>query len=188
MSTYKYLYGSRVGAMAEIFACSRGFLIERQPDGRYTPFFVKVRRQDIIDDDGSGEAADSVSPSSTNAIKEKEGWLVHLVNAEYFTATKTINVTSNLFTRGLNGSELLSSIITLPYEVTAEEYFCSDVGINGLNDKLATSVVNIIPQLSNGRVHGIKLSIRNVLSPFPDTWTNDSSYSASKLYVRVSGK
>ena len=35
--------------MSELYSCSRGFLIERHDDGTYTPFFIKVRMEDIVD-------------------------------------------------------------------------------------------------------------------------------------------
>lgn len=181
--------------MAELLACSRGFLIARQEDGTYRPFFVRVREEDILWSDGShggggsggGEGGGSSTGSSV-VMKTMSGWVVETIANEYLTMSKPIVIDDTIFRKDENDDTKLVGTVTLPYEIASEAYFTADVGINGQNDNIATATVNITPVLNRSKVEKVTITIRNLIYNFSDEWFRDPTYERSKIYLRVSGK
>lgn len=175
--------------MAELLACSRGFLIERQPDGTFRPFFVKVREDDILwNDESHGGGSTPSGGGGTSVIKVSNGWLVNVVNNEYVNMTKPISFDNVTFQRDSNDDTKLTATITLPYPISSVDYFAAEAGINGQNDSIATATVNVAPIVASGKISSVVVTLRNIIYPFPYDWTRDVSYENSKLYLRVSGR
>ena len=173
--------------MSELIKCSRGFLIERRPNGTYSPFFVKVRSKDIIwEDDEHGGGGGSSSTAVT--LSEIDGWTVTKIKEDYYTAIKAIDVTDLYFHRDIDDTKLVGEI-HLPLSIISPKYFVASVGVNGANDNIATATVNVAPIVGDtSKVTSIKITIRNLAYTFPSNWTEDSTYDDSKLYITVSGR
>lgn len=170
--------------MSEIYTCNRGFLIERHKDGSYTPFFVKVRREDIIGDDsggGGGGASGDVS------IKTISGWTCENVNNNYINASKPITIDGAIFHLNSDDPSELYATVELPYPIASEDSFCATANTYGRIENISTAVVTITPIKSGARVSSIKISLRNLVYTFPHNWDSDPQYLTSKVYVRVSG-
>lgn len=175
--------------MSELIKCSRGFLIERREDGTFAPFFIKVRSQDIIWKDGDeGGGGGGGQSSSAVTVSDIDGWTVTKYKDEYYTATKAISVDDVYFYRDIDDTKLIGEI-ALPLSIISAKYFNANVGVNGANDAIATSHVNVAPVIGEtSRITSLKITIRNLVYTFPSNWTEDESYENSKLYITVSGR
>lgn len=175
--------------MSELYSCSRGFLIERHDDGTYTPFFIKVRMEDIVDYEGGGITPGGGGGTTENGVSivESGGWIVRKYTSNFFEATKSIDVSANYFTKTSGTDSELTAIVSLPL-ASDEDNLCVNITLGAQNDAIATAIASCTPVISNNRVLSLKITLRNLAYTFPNEWPSDETYVSSKVYIRVSGK
>lgn len=172
----------------ESYKCSRGFLIERQEDGKFTPFFVKVRAIDVIDDNGYPLFPNgNINVEGMVSVSEEGGWIKTTYDDNFYEATSSIEITASTFEKTEGDDTELSCIINLPVPTT-ENNLNVNLTMMAIGDCMTTSFLSFRPITSlDGSVTDIRISIRNLAYTFANDWSYIRDITSSKVYVRVSG-
>ena len=181
-----------VSASENTYRCSRGFLIERQNDGVFTPFFVKVRAIDVLDNDGYPLFPNgNIDIEGMISISEKDNWTIIDYGRRYYEATTTIDVRGGVFTKTAGNDTEIYSIVMLP-RPTMEEGLNVTLTVNSDSNTVMTSFVSFRPYILSGQsidgiLSAIKVSLRNLAYTFSNDWDTLSDIAASKICIRISG-
>ena len=162
--------------MSEIFKCSRGFLVKKDKNGRYLPFFIKVRSQDIIYDKKPTETKVSID----------DDWTCKIENDTYFDGTLNAQINNMNFSLNSSRNEFIGEF-DIPYSVIYVNSFCVNSNIISYSDVLTESTINVVPVNTGGRISKIRVYIRNTNQTYPSTWSTNLDFIESTVNIRVSG-
>lgn len=182
------------------YSCLKGWLLAPSPtDGTNVPFFLHVRGKDIVWDD-SDFPADliRISKSGDNrTMKQPQssvnflygGWDI-TANSDYsYEATKKVSVGSGGFTFNDEDDTDLAIKILFPFLTAKDNQLSVVCTINGLNEELATSNVNILFDVgyTSDNVTVLNVHLRNLIYKFHEKYDNMDSYINSYVFIRVHG-
>ena len=177
--------------MAEtLYACPTGFLIKNNGDGKFVPFFVKVRSQDIIwdpkDKHSGGGGSGSASTGGGN-IQKYGIWTVNLVSSNYYDGTAQIPINTKRFSVDEDDKSMMSGDVELPFTISDKNSFFVTGSLYARNINLRTASVSFAPNEASGGISSVKVTIQSLAYPFERNWAGRSDYTSSRLYIRVSG-
>jgi hypothetical protein len=174
--------------------CQRGWLVSPSPtDGKYVPFFVRVRDKDINwDSENIPEAMREIASYGSNIdlqypmyqyIFDVNDWSVKLSQNYSYEATKKLDI-KNL---GEFVSQYMINVNTdLPFITQNDSDFSVQATLNGSNTDVICSTVNIKPSIEE-TVDSLTVQLINRLTQFSSSFTNEEEYDNQFIYVTVRG-
>lgn len=185
-----------------------GWLITMQEDGRYVPFFVKVREKDLVwsetipeeisDAIGIYNEGTLVNPKSY-VISEINGWECKFYGDLTCELKKEIFI--DKFFQLTNFDSVLTGTIKLPVKINSKKGFFPCVVSSCLQDELLSANVSVKKDItikgdsgSDGEIivtdeytETFKLILSNQVYRFHKNFSEMGSYTGSSFYVTIRG-
>lgn len=199
-------------AVNPVFKIKKGFIIAfDENSGRYVPFFVNVRSNEILWKDQAGfsstikglvnsaEVKEKIEPNTTYRF-DSNLWKILTLSNNMYQGTMIIPFTNTFFQlRSINegnltgendpnfGTELVAKI-TFPTAFVSESDFSLRFTINTKNDVLGRCNVCFSPyQNSDGLYEGCYIRVLSNVYRFPETFYYNDEYINSKLHIELRG-
>jgi hypothetical protein len=179
--------------------CSKGFLISKDDEGNYVPFFVRTRSQDIIWNDTSnskimqalidiGESTGVEETSHKIKLNIKE-WNVSLDSDKHVTYTRKINVvTDYLFGISEDDNTDFYATVLLPAPLACDSELNIQVTKAVGCDQLAYAALNTVPIYDiNGNIEAVEIHFKNFTYTFPSNFMDLPCFLKSFVFVNISG-
>lgn len=183
--------------MGDTLKCKKGWLIAPDNTGRYTPFFLYVRSNDIVWSDmvnsnasklvNNSDGAILINPTSAYRFVRK-GWTLTVYSDMRYDADATISVGDNFnFTDNDFPVELYRDM-ELPFSTIDDELFHVICTKQVRQDELRSSEVNILPSGKDRVYHDkIRISLLNPIYQFHTDFKNMTDYKNSKIHLHIQG-
>lgn len=186
-----------------------GMLIEQLEDGRYVPFFLKVRDSDIIWNDKTPETIDKAiglfnektSYQPTTYIQsEINGWICKFNSDLSCEFIKEVYITKDFTLSKFN--TMLSGTIALPARIDADRGFFPSIVANCTENELATANISIVKNMTSNTtldpltgiisvvdsyVDSFTINLNNPFYRFHENFASMPQYTDSFFYVTIRG-
>ena len=176
--------------------CSKGLLLEKQNDGTYRPFFVVAREEEFVwsEDvlnkdlikflpaDGSYKI---IHPGSTYRFTT-EDWLVNVHSDGTVDLDAALSVPEKF--EQSETLRLLTTEITLPFNVDREQFFCN-LTAESLLEEIYSANLGFNPISSeDGEINKVVFYIANPIHWFHPEFKTRTEYSNAKIHVCITAK
>lgn len=178
--------------------CKKGWVVSRDANGNYVPFFVNVRSKDIVPTDNEtsplilnlrsyGTNGKIISNSQIYNF-DLQSWNISVLNDEEISYRKKISIGSD---GNVNLASPSDMVITLELPLPLIDDELLDVRINKsvFNAQLAYATDNIeFVHDSNRNISAVKIHFYNLSYLFPANFRDNDTFKNSYIYFNITGR